>query len=493
MSQFREQLKNVAGGERRRSIISSCALIAVSLVVFFVAMFAPFRYFSDKDVLHIVYEQSEDSEVGEEAVAEVNEIKSVRQSLFMLFEATTMLGDASTLHAASNGEIYDEEDYSRARERLAALRDEYSKIVNDTKAHAQKLGISEASGEYKDMLADNLSRMNLMALDMLETAFASDNTGSYEAVFGGVVLGLLNGIVNLLIAVAALVAIVFAVLRLFKTTGKPAFLLFFTVFSVLSAVGLLMCVFNPVVPPAACPLALCIIATVAYFAAGLARSVVGDVPLFVIVKNAVVAAVVPIATICLSIMPSLTIYVKGMGGHYLYYPGTVGTVMYSRVEAMLKIGLGIPDGAVKAAFMFGIAASALAVIASTVALERQYCGAEGRGAVYTVLLFLAAFASVALAASVSAISADLNSQGTPVEYIVGASWYIMLALFAAVAIFITVFDEVKRHKTARESAAAGEERVTCECANSSETAGAEDYSVRDDATAVEEKALGDDA
>ncbi|MDE7464793.1 MAG: hypothetical protein K2M48_07160, partial [Clostridiales bacterium] len=224
MSEFREKLKSMIGDATRRTVISVCVMIAVSLVMIFTALFAPFRYFSDKDVLHIVYTETED---GGEAVVTVSEIKHVRQSLFRVFEAAILIDDATTLHAASQSEIYDQESYDRARERLSALRAEYSDIINRTKADAKKKGIAEGSAEYSDMLADNLSEMNLMALDMLETAFASDNSGSYETVHRGVMLGLFEGLINLLIIVAAITAIVFAVFRFVTKSQNSQYSLFF--------------------------------------------------------------------------------------------------------------------------------------------------------------------------------------------------------------------------------------------------------------------------
>lgn len=450
MTDIRAKLKNIAGGERRRAVITAGALIALALAMFFVALFAPFRYFSDKDVLHIVYETSEEGEDGEssggEAVAEYNEIKHVRQSLFMLFEATTMLGDASALHAASFGEIYDEEDYENARKRLTELRDEYNKIVTDTRAQAQKEKIAEGSDDYNDLLAANLSEMNLMALDMLETAFESDNAGAYEAVFGGVVLGLINGIINLLIATTAIVAVTIAILRIFGKGKRPALSLFFSLFTSISALGLLMCVFNPVIPPAACPLALCVISVAVYFCMGLARALVGATPLHTVIKNAVCAALVPTAMLCLAAKPSLTLYVNVTAGHDLYYPGTVGTVMYSRVEAIKKIGLGIPDGALKAAFVLGIAACIFAAIATTVSLDRQYRGTKSRGAVYSALLLVTTAVTVMLAIWISASGSNLKTAGISAGYTAGACWYILIAFTAVAAATSIAFSSIARSR-----------------------------------------------
>lgn len=456
MSEFRNKLKNIFGDQKRRVIISACVMIAVALAMLFTALIAPFQYFSDRDVLHIVYVEVDDvsgdvadgngseggdNAVGEEATVTVNETRRVHQSLFQLFEAVTMLGDASTLHAASNGEIYDQRDYEEARERLTELRAEYEQIVKRTEQEAEKKNIAQKSDEYTDLLADNLSDMNLAALDMLETAFASDNDGSYETVYGGIVLALFNGIINLLIIIVAIVAIVFSIIWLITKSQKTRYSLLFAIFTALSLTGLLMCVFNTVVPPAACPLALACISVSAFFVSGLSRAVLGDAPVRNVVRNGVAAALVSVGTLCLASLPSLTLYVKSLG----LYPGTVGTVSFSRLKAGQELGLEITS-AMSEAFTIGIILSALSVVAAVIALDRLYHGSKNKGGLFSALLAVIAIVALVMCVVVSSKSGVLDEQAISIKYIVGACWYVLLAFMIATAVMLWVFAFIERRK-----------------------------------------------
>ncbi|MDE7464614.1 MAG: hypothetical protein K2M48_06250, partial [Clostridiales bacterium] len=174
------------------------------------------------------------------------------------------------------------------------------------------------------------------------------------------------------------------------------------------------------------------------------QSIATDAPRSGLIKNSIVAAGASVAMLCLAAMPSLTMYVNGMGGRYLYYPGTVGTVYYSHIEAMIKIGLGIPDGAITVSIVLGIIVSVLSVFAATTALYRLYNGANKKDGMFNVLLTVIALNALALIIAVSAISAGLQADGTKVKYIVGASWYVNAALMLATAVFSWVIGAVKR-------------------------------------------------
>ncbi|MCH5161941.1 MAG: hypothetical protein J1G38_00435 [Clostridiales bacterium] len=449
MTGFRAKLKNISGDGKRRNIIFACAMIAASLAMFLIALTAPFQYYSNREVLHIVYFEVEEGEdEGMEAEVVVNETRRIHQSLFQMFEAVTRLSDASALHAATLGEIEDQREYEVAREKLTELREQYSNIVLRTMSEAQKRGIAQDSEEYVDLLADNLSEMNLMALDMLETAFASDNTGAYEALYSGIVLGLFNAIINVLITTAAVIAAAFSVYWLIMKRQEQKYVWFWRIYAALSVVGLFLCVFNPVIPPAASPLALACVAVSTFFAAGLFRSLISDEKTAIVVRNAVGAAAVSIGALCLAAIPSFTVYVNGLGGQYLYYAGTVGTGYFSRITAANKIGLDIEGSAITVAFVLGIAACALTVIAAAIALGRLYRGATGKGGSFTSLLAVISAIIVELAAAIGVMTSNLQDDGMLVKYIVGACWYVTLAFMLGTAVFYWVFAAVEKKKAA---------------------------------------------
>ncbi len=437
MTDIRAKIIRISGeaGGRRRAIISACVMIAVSVAMFFIAFFAPFRYYSDQDVLHVIYIDSEQSESTE---VRVFETRRVHQSLFRIFEAATALEDASILHAASIGTITDEREYEAARERLNELRKQYSDIVTETTERAVKEGVSLDSDGYIDMIADALSDMNLIALDMLETAYTSDNTGSYEAVYTGIALGTASAVMNLLIMVVSIVALAFSIFAIVSPNVKNHNGLFFRLLTVPSAASLTLCVFNPIMPPASAPLALACTSTIMFYVSGLARSVASDMPTAAVVKNAIVGALVPAAMLCLAIVPSFTIYVTGLGGKYLFYPGTVGTVFYSRISAMIEIGLEIPKGPMTLAFVMGIMISIASIACAIAALHRQYYYSNKKFGLLPAALAATAVIGIAFVIAVAAVTSDLVSSGKLVRYIAGASWYVNIALMTACAVFMTV-------------------------------------------------------
>ncbi len=405
---------------KRRTVIAACAMIALSLAMFFVALFAPFQYYSDKDVLHTVYVDADDPEKGQIAVYQT---MRVHQSLFKVFGAAGALGDAATLHEAAKGVITDYDKYKSAQRRLSELRARYRDIYDETVKEAHALGESTDSERFRKMFAKRLSDINLMALDMLETAFTSDNSGAYEAVYGGIVLAMLSALINIVIMIVAIVAIVFAVLSI-CSSAKNRNSLFYKLFTVIAAFDMALCLFNPIIPPAAAPLALACIAASFYYLIGFLRSFPNAPSRAAFIKNAVIGALVPVSMLCLAAVPSLTLYINGLGGRHLSYPGTIGTAAYSRIEAMLAIGLDISAGALTVAHIFGILYAIIAIAVSVKALDGLYTCSEKPYAFTSAVLFIGAACAISLIVGVYAITAKLQTAGELVKYIPGACWYV---------------------------------------------------------------------
>ncbi len=448
--ELRTKLKNIAdraNGKVRR-VTAACVLIVLALAMFFGAMFMPFQYYSNKSVLHVVHI---DDGSGEEESRTVTQTERVHQSLFKVFGAAATLGDASKLHAAATGFIDDYAGYEKARMRLNELREEYQKIHNATMREAMSRGVSVDSAEFTRMLADNLSGMNLIALDMLETAFTSDNSGAYEAQFGGIVLALLVALIDIMIMIAAVIAVIFGAVMLVSMQYKAPPRVFMTVFTVMTAVGLTLCLFNPIIPPAAGPLALAAIAVSVFYLFGLARAVTGELSNRILVRNAVVGAVVPAAMLCLAAMPSFTLYVNGLGGRYLFYPGTVGTVCYSRIEAVMAIGLKISVGTVVLSYILGGFIAAFSILCSVKALRRLYRrDGLGNDGMFSAAALITGALAIAFMIAVAVTSAQAQARGEAVKYISGASWYVAAIVNVLAAAYI-IIDNVLKKKSDTES------------------------------------------
>lgn len=437
MSAVGDKIKNIGGekGGRRRTVISACIMIVFAVVMFFLGMFAPFQYYSDKEVLHVVLI---DEDRPEDAHVYINTNERVHQSLFKLFEAVGALADASRLHAASTGTITDYEKYEKARDRLSELRKQYSYIWNETYFEAKSKGISPESTTFIRMLADNLSEMNLMALDLLETAFTSDNTGAYETLYGAVTLALFSALLTLCIMILSVVAIALAVGRLVSKDFKDTSLIFYRLFAIFSAVGMVICIFNPMIPPAAGPLAAACLSVAVFYIMGILKGFADDAPLRAFVKNSLVGALVPVSMLCLSSMPSLIMYANGLGGRYLFYPGTVGTVCYSRVKAAIEIGLDIPYGAVTLSFILGGLTAVLSIVCAVKALEHLYKCREGTSVPLCIVMCVTAALSLALVIALYAVTAQLQAAGKLVRYIPGACWYVTSVIMVGCTVLLAV-------------------------------------------------------
>ncbi len=446
MSDIKNKVNSkISGEDGKCSIVSACVIAVLAVALFFTAMFAPFQYCSDMNTLHIVHLEEQDPDKPDEPRAVIYEIERVHQSLFRLFEAATYLSDASVLHdvVAGAGQPTDRELYEKARARLDELRGEFNDIHLKTVNDAGLLGIETDSIKFTEMLADNLSDMNLIALDMLETAYRSDNTGVYEAVYGGIVLGLFNALINLAIMAAAVVAIIFAMLALFGKVRNRE-LLFLQILSALPALGMILCLFNPLIPPAAGPLALCCISFIVFSIYGFINAL-GKGNTTSLIKNTVVGVIVPTAFLLMSIVPSFTVYVNGMGGNYLYYPGTVGTVICSVIRAQTETGLNIPHSPVTIAIIIGSIAAVMLAVVSVKALERLYKNAGSDGdALFGGVLAVTGAAAMAMVISVAAITGNIQDEGSLVKYISGASWYIALVSTILCTVFFALYNTFAR-------------------------------------------------
>lgn len=477
--ELRAKLKNIADGAngKVRRLTAAGVLILLALVMFFGAMFMPFQYYSNKSVLHVVHI---DDGRDEEASMTVSQTERVHQSLFKVFEAAAALGDASRLHAAATGFIDDYEGYEKARKHLNELREEYQKIHVETMQEAMARGIKPDSAEFTRMLADNLSGMNLIALDMLETAFTSDNSGAYEAQYGGIVLALLVALIDIMIMIAAVVAVIFGVVMLVSTQYKAPPRVFMTIFTIMTAAGLTLCLFNPIIPPAAGPLALCCIAVSVFYLLGLARAVTSELSDRTLIKHAVVGALVPAAMLCLAAMPSFTVYVNGLGGRYLYYPGTVGTVCYSRIDAVIAIGIKISVRPVVISFILGGFIAAFSVLCAVKALTRLYRGG-GNDGLFSAATVLTSLLAIAFLVAIAAVSARAQARGELVKYISGASWYVTAIVNALAAAYVITENKLnKKSATAASNAENAENAVNAD-ASSAETADADSEDVGDSA------------
>lgn len=420
----------------KSTVMFICAVIALSLALFFIALFAPFQYYSNKEVLHSV--DINDEEEGAHVLVYQN--TRVHQSVFKLFGAAGSLGAAGTLRSITTGSPTDLDKYQTAKAQLDGLRAQYRDIYQTTVAQAAKKGIAVTGEAFQDMFAANLASMNLIALDMLETALQADNASAYEALFAGCILGMLNALVNIFIMLASVIALIFAVVALATKKKFDEGVIFLRIFTVLSLVGLLMCVFNPMLPPAASPLALACLTVIVFFGAGFARSLLCETACVAVkVKNASIAAVVSVAVLALAAMPSYTVYVNGLGGRYLFYPGTIGTAYYSWVTAMLTTGLKIPGGALAAANVLGIMTCLISVVAAVFALDRQYKKATDINGFFAFITTAAALLSIALIVSSACITESLQDKGKCVKYIVGACWYSHAVMMLISTVFFSVF------------------------------------------------------
>lgn len=443
MPDVKNSVKNFATKRKlteRSTLIGACVVIALSLAMFFVALFAPFQYYSNRDVLHVIYINADDAE---DATVTIYHNKRVHQSLFYMFESATALSDASVLHAFHSGIMPEIDKLERAEERLRDLRGEYSSIYAQTIVQAGNKGIATSDEKFLDMLASNLSDMDLMALDMLEVANNPDNGALYDAMYSTAILGLFSALLNVSVMALAIVAIAMSVYVLIAKKNFGFASIFFKLFLLLSAVDMLLCVFNPSIPPAACPLALACIATAVFYIAGIARSFISDGSARVLCKNAVVGALVPISMLCISSIPSLTLYVNGLNDKFLLYPGTVGSVYYNWIKATVTIGLEIPHGAIMVSRVLGGIVCVLAAFCSYKALTRLYFDRNARDIVYYIGLFLCSALALSLVIAVVVITAQLQDAGRFVRYIPGACWYIVFGVTLVMGVFTLLFASPK--------------------------------------------------
>lgn len=465
MVDVRNKLKNLNANtdSKTRRVVIASVMIFIALVMFFGAMFMPIQYYSNKEVLHVV--QTDD---GEGDVKKITQTERVHQSLFRVFGAVGELGNASKLHKASHSTINDNGGYERARARLTDLRNQYQSIYAKTERQANEKGISLDSSKFRRMLADNLSGMNFMALDLLEIAFESDNTGIYEAQYAGVILALLGSLINVFIMITAVLAIIFAAVMFVSEQYKNPPHLFLNLFMAFSLVELTLYAFNPIAPPAAGPLALACISTIVYFIAGLWRALVSDSPTQTVVKQVITVGSTVIIVLMLAQMPSLTVYAKGLGGKYLYYPGTIGTGSYSRIDIITKVGISISYGPVVTAFLIGGLAAIIAVACAATSLNSWYKGRLPYN-IEVALLFEMAL-SVAFIAIMAAISRENLKGSEPVAYIPGVCWYVIMAMCIAVVAYSMIDEHIASKKKRSAEVVISEEKKndefdTGECAS----------------------------
>ncbi len=444
MVNVKQQIRSAAekrGILKHGALISSCVMIVFAVVMFALAMFAPFKYYSARDVLHILHVEDEDKSGFQEDVYVAQNI-AVHQSMFRVFSAAEALGDASVLHAFYTDGVMpkDTERLMSAREHLDKLRKQYADIYSTTAREAKDNGISTDSEQFAEVLAKRLAQMNLMALDLLETATTADKPTSYSAMFSACVLGMFSAIFNILICVLSIVALIFAVLNLVTKRAAVETPVILRLFTILTAVSLFLLLFNTAMPPASGPLALCCAAVAVFFLFGAARSVLAaDGSGSAVIRNMAVAALSGVGMLVLAATPSYIMYLNGLGGWHLYYPGTVGTVYFSWVEAMSKVGLEIPHGAITVSRILGIIVSIVSVVCADKALIRLYRNSQDKSVLSSVAMFISCAVSIALCIISAALTSKLQSAGTLVKFIAGASWYASAALMFVGGLFGLLF------------------------------------------------------
>ncbi len=443
MVNVKQQIRSAAerrGLVKHGALISACVMIVLAAVMFALAMFAPFKYYSDRDVLHILQIEDEDDPELQEDVY-VSQNIAVHQSMFRVFSAAEALGDASVLHAFYTDGVMpkDTERLKSAREHLDTLQKEYQDIYSAAVGEATEKGIEIGSESFAKILAKKLSHMNIMALDLLVTATTADKPTSYRAMFSACVLGMFCGIFNILICVLSVVTVIFAILNLVTKRAHAETPVLLRLYVILSAVNLLMLLFNTAMPPASGPLALCCTAVAVFFIFGAVKSVLGDGSGAAVIRNMTVAALCGIGMLVLAATPSFTMYLNGLGGHYLYYTGTVGTVYFSWVEAMSTVGLEIPHGAITVSRVLGIIVCIVSAVCADKALIGLYRNNENKSVLSSVAMFISFAASIALCIATSVMTSKLQNAGTLVKYIAGVSWYVSAAFMLIGGLFGLLF------------------------------------------------------
>ena len=443
MVNVRQKIKTVTekrGIVKHGAALLSCVMIVLAAVMFSLALFAPYKYYSDRDILHIVHVDDGWNDEGQRDVYVAQNI-AVHQSMFRVFSAAEALGDASVLHSFFTDGVMpnDPERLTKARKHLDELRKQYAEIYATTEKDAVNKGIVVGSRAFAEALAKNLSHMNIMALDLLETATTADKPLSYDAMYAASLLGMFCGLFNILIAVLSVITLIFAVLDLAtkrKAVETPVLL---RLFVILSAACLLLCLFNTAIPPASGPLAMCCTAVATFFIVGTVKSVMSDGSDGAVVRNMTVGALGGAGMLALAATPSFTMYLNGLGGQYLYYRGTIGTVYSSWMEAMSTVGLEIPHGAITVARVFGIIVCVIAVICADKALIRLYGNTQPKSVLSSVAMFVGGAAALTLCIVAAGMTAKLQNAGTLVKYIAGASWYVFAAFMLIGGLFGLLF------------------------------------------------------
>lgn len=443
MVDVKGKIKNIAdksGITKHGALISACVMIVLALVMAALALFAPYKYYSTQVVLHILHVDDEETEEVHADVYVAQNI-AVHQSVFRVFSAAGALSDASTLHAFYTEGIMPDnpERLENARQRLTKLRDDYKRIYQDTVKYAHTAGLVIDGEKFAEALAQNLSHMNIMELDLLETATLADQEFSYDAMYASCILGLFSGIFNILTVVLSAVTVILSILNIVTKRNAFETPILLRLYVIFSAVALLMCLFNAAVPPASGPLAMCCTAVCVFYAIGIVRSVMSGGSGEIVIRNSVVGAASAAGMLILAATPSYIMYLNGMGGKYLYYGGTIGTAYFAWVDATSAVGLEIPHGAITAARILGIVLSIVSVVCTDKALARLYRGAQTKSVLSSAAMFIAFAVATALIITAAAATSKYQSAGTLVKYIAGASWYITAALMLVGGLFGLIF------------------------------------------------------
>lgn len=462
----------------KRPILSAAFAIAFSLAMIFIAFFAPFRYNSNRSGLHYVTIE------GNSVI--VHQSAHVDQSMFKLLEASSYIGAAMALNAFTYGSETDGKAFDKAMTTLRELRAQYDVRYARAIKQAAAAGADVESEKFACILSDNLSDMNMIALDMLEAAYRSDNREIFSAISTGCVLGMLSALVNIIIIVTALVCIVFATLAIVAKQQFKYSTVFFNILGALSVCSMLMCVYNCILPPSSAPLALACTALISYFVYGTAKTLVSDSSLRVSALGTLASACAIVGLLGFAVMPSFAIKLSGVGNMYADYPGTFGTAYLTWATISVNLGVKISRVPIIVGGILGGNAMCFTVLSAFATLGRNAKSKQTRskfglfGAVLSVLFCIIT----------AAVVAGMDSAN--VIYGVKSGVFISLAFMAATAITLIVSAVASRSNGDADVTDASDDAVTPGAERSDLTEGTVN-SINSDTTDIDASARADSA
>lgn len=414
----------------KRPVLSAAFAIALSLALIFIAFFAPFRYNSNRSGLHYVTVE------GNSVI--VHQSAHVDQSMFKLLEASSYIGAAMALNAFTYGSETDGKAFDKAMTTLRELRAQYDVRYARAVKQAAEAGADVDSEKFACILSDNLSDMNMIALDMLEAAYRSDNREVFSAISTGCVLGMLSALVNIMVIVTALVCIVFATIAIVAKQRFKYSAVFFNILGALSVCSMLMCVYNCILPPSSAPLALACTALISYFVYGTAKTLVSDSSLRVSVLGTLASACAIVGLLGFAVMPSFAIKLSGIGNKYADYPGTFGTAYLTWASISVNLGVKISRVPIIVGGILGGNAMCFTVLSAFATLGRNAKSKQTR----SKFGFCGAMLSLLFCIITAAVVAGMDSVN--VIYGVKSGVFISLAFMAATAITLIVSAAVNR-------------------------------------------------